>query len=154
MNIIIISISIAFFSLLLGSCGKENQGTTQGGGKLVIKLRSSPANNTEGVVVGNMFNGGTSVKFYMPEKNSGLVLTDTFNVTAVRNFPIALIGGVTNSCLNITVEAYLSGILYKTKIFNVGGNGIMGIGTGPSDICDYPATILTSGMVFQESTTT
>jgi hypothetical protein len=145
-KISIISIGIAIFSLLLGSCGKETQSTTQGGGKLVIKLRSSPANNTEGIVIGNMFNVGTSVKFYVPKKNSGLVLTDTFNVTAGQNFPIALFGGVTNSCSNITVEAYLNGKLYKTKTFNVGGNGIGFPGSGPSDICDYAATILTSGI--------
>jgi hypothetical protein len=138
-------IVIAYAILLMCSCGKETQSTTQGGGKLVIKLTSSPANNTEGIVVGNMFNVGTSVKFYVPKKNSGLVLTDTFNVTAGQNFPIALFGGVTNSCSNITVEAYLNGKLYKTKTFNVGGNGNFA-GSGPSDICDYAATILTSGI--------
>ncbi len=135
---------ILSFLIFMVSCGKETQNSTQGGGKLFIKLTSNPANNTEAIVVGNMFNMGTSVKYYVPKKNTGIVLTDTFNVTSGQNFPIAIYGGVTTSCSNITVEAYLNGNLYKTKIFNVGGNGI--VGTGTSDICDYPATVLTSGV--------
>lgn len=140
MNNAIKSIGIAFAILLLGSCGKETQSSTQGGGKLVIKLISSPANNTEGIVVGNMFNSGTSVKIYLPIINSGKVVTDTFNVTKGQNFPIIIYGGITTSCATISVEAYLDGQLYKTKIFNVGGSEVPGF-PSPSKICDYPAGI-------------
>jgi hypothetical protein len=141
---IIISIGFALSILLLGSCGKETQSTTQGGGKLVIKLTSSPANNTEGIVVSNMFNAGTSAKFYFPIINSGKVVTDTFNVTKGQNFPIIIYGGITTSCATISVEAYLDGKLYKTKIFNVGGGEVSGF-PSPSKICDYPAGMYLSG---------
>ena len=130
--------------LFVVSCGKETQSSTQGGGKLVLKLTSLPANNTEAIAVHNLFSTGTSSKFYFPVKNTGEVKTDTFNVTTGQNFPIIIYGGVTTSCSNIVLEAFLNGKLYKTKSFNVGGNAINIFG-GPSDICDYPATNLTSG---------
>lgn len=132
------------FTLLFSSCGKETQSTTQGGGKLVIKLTSIPANNNEAILVQSLFSSGTTVRYYYPTKNnSGIVLTDTFNVTTGQNFPINIFGGSTSGCAKIYVESYLDGKLYKTKTFSVGGAPITLWG-GTSATCDYASSQLST----------
>ena len=145
MKNIIISIGFALSILLLGSCGKETQSTTQGGGKIYIKLTSSPANNTEAIFVPVVFGEFGMNKIYYPKTvNSGIITTDSFNVVKGQNFPITISGGNTTSCSNILVEVFLDGKLYKSRIFSVGGIPT-GFNGGPSSICSYAASQSFSG---------
>jgi hypothetical protein len=133
-------IGLLFTTLILGSCGKETQSTTQGGGKLYIKLTSSPANNTEAIFVPAVFGEFGMNKIYYPKTiNSGIITTDSFNVVKGQNFPITISGGNTTSCSNILVEVFLDGKLYRTRNFSVGGIPT-GLNGGPSNICLYAAS--------------
>lgn len=141
-------ILVSFVGLvaILTSCGKETQSTTQGGGKLQIKLSSVPANNTEAIGVPLLFSAGTSVKYYLPTKlNDGKVVTDTFSVTKGQNFPIWIFGGNATSCSNILIEVYLDGKIYKSKSFNVGGESSGGPFPGAPKTCSYASTNITTG---------
>ena len=131
---------------MLTSCGKETQSTTEGAGKLYIKLSSVPANNTEAIGIPSLFSAGTSVKYYLPTKlNDGKVETDTFSVTKGQNFPIWVFGGNNISCSNILVEVYLDGKIYKSKSFNVGGESTFGVLPGAPKTCKYSYTNVSNG---------
>ena len=126
-------------AVLVFSCGKETQTTTQGGGKLKLFLTSTPT-NTNGVInMPNIFNPGTLQGAYADTKRNGKVETDEFAVTQGQNFQVTLYGGTATGCTTLKLEAYVNGKLIQTITHTAGG-------TAGTTTCEYPASSLMTGV--------
>jgi hypothetical protein len=119
--------------VLVFSCGKETQATTQGGGKLKLVLTSTPLNFAGEIHMPNIFNPGTSIGRYIDIKKNGKVETDEFAVTKGQNFSVILYGGTATGCTSLKLEAFVDGKLIQTITHTAGG-------TYGTTTCEYPAS--------------
>jgi hypothetical protein len=126
-------------AVLVFSCGKETQSTTQGGGKLKLVLTSTPTNTAGVIFMPNIFNPGTSQGMYADTKKNGKVETDEFAVTKGQNFSVTLYGGSATGCTTLKLEAYVDGKLIQTITHTAGGT--YGVTT-----CEYPASNYLNGL--------
>ncbi len=124
-------------TVIIISCSKETQSTTQGGGKLKLVLTSSPTNTVGMIQMPNIFNPGTTTSYYQDTKKNGKVETDEFAVTKGQNFSVLVYGGTSTGCTTLKLEAFVDGKLIQTISHTAGGN----YGT---TTCEYPASTITS----------
>jgi len=120
-------------AVLVFSCGKETQSTTQGGGKLKLVLTSTPTITNGEIFIPNIFNPGAGQGSYLDIKKNGKVETDEFSVTSGQNFAVTVIGGTTTGCTTLKLEAFVNGKLIQTISHTAGGQP----GT---TTCEYPAS--------------
>jgi len=126
-------------AVLVFSCGKETQTTTQGSGKLKLVLTSTPTNTGGEIIMPNIFNPGTSQGRYIDIKKNGKVETDEFAVTKGQNFSVMLYGGTATGCTTLKLEAFVDGKLIQTITHTAGGSP----GT---TTCEYPISSYMSGL--------
>jgi hypothetical protein len=126
-------------TVLVFSCGKETQATTQGGGKLKLVLTSTPTISNGEIIMPNIFNPGTLQGRYIDLKKNGKVETDEFSVTSGQNFSVMLYGGSATGCTTLKLEAYVNGKLIQTITHTAGG-------TYGTTTCEYPASNYGNGI--------
>jgi hypothetical protein len=130
---ILISIGIAFFSVLLGSCGKETQNTTQGGGVFKVRVTIDPPlqsgtapNGGSNAILFNI-TGVATYTWYGNQRTNALstIETDELSVTTGQNISIWL-QSFSNTydfmCRTVKIEALQNGKVNETHIFSLGFN--------------------------------
>jgi hypothetical protein len=132
-KISIILIGIAFSILLLGSCGKETQSTTQGGGVFKVRVTIDPplqpgvsspflSNSVNIIMAGNIrgWNGGLQT---VPLST---LETDEISVTSGQNVQLFITDFsniVDRNCRTVKYEAIQNGKINEVHIVSLGYNG-------------------------------
>lgn len=120
-------------TVLIFSCGKETQNSTQGGGKFKIRYTISPALSF-GTSSGNFFNtiattqgfSGLNLRWFGNSSSSDLTTIETveYSVTKGQNISI---GHVVNNddkvCRSLKIEGLINGNVFfsTTKLLGISG---------------------------------
>ena len=120
-----------FFSLLLYSCGKETQNTTQGGGKFVVTAKVSPplqAGSNSGAY--NLFQiavAGSSNTWLGQSQSNSISELSTDEIAVTKGQNIGVVAMLSNAydltCRTITLQGIQNGKIIKTYTLNIGYDG-------------------------------